>query len=125
MDFVESKIEFIDKVESFGRIVDESFGRIVNEENILDDTENISITDSDDIVDEFINTSNRSNTHLFFTNILNNQKIQINRNEYNLWLKKNYEDLKNIYYIIYNKYFLLNNVNLTFKDFTEFCYLYY
>ena len=85
-----------------------------NEVYIEDDTNN-------DLNLEKLNKVN----HLLFTNILNNKNIQQNREDYLKWLNNNYEELKNAYIMLYSKYFNLSSFNIKFKDFTEFCFLYY
>jgi hypothetical protein len=123
MDSVESKLEFIDNViDSVNDIDNYNSDKLNDDETIFIENE---ITSINDIDENLYNYNKNKNVHLFFTNIINNQKIQKNRKEYDTWLKNNYEHLKNIYYIIYDKYFLKNNVNLIFKDFCEFCFLYY
>jgi hypothetical protein len=78
----------------------------------------IEIEEIEEIVDELLINKSK---HLFFTNILNEQKKQKNRKEYLSWLNNNYEMLQSAYYILSSKYF--NNVN--FEKFSEFCFLYY
>lgn len=81
--------------------------------------------DCDVINDEIEELKLDKNKHLFFTNIMTSQIININRDKYKYWLNEYYEDLKNIYIKLYCKYFNLNNLNINFNKFTEFCYLYY
>ena len=81
--------------------------------------------DCDIINDEIEELKVKENKHLFLTNILNTQIININRNKYKYWLNENYDDLKNIYIKLYYSYFNTNSININFNKFTEFCYLYY
>jgi hypothetical protein len=60
----------------------------------------------------------------FFTNILNIQKENKIIKEYNSWLNKNYNELQSAFYIISKNYFdyIKLNREITFKEFTEFCF---
>lgn len=63
-------------------------------------------------------------SHLLLTdtiNIYNKNKI---KKEYENWLKENYDMLQSSFYIISNN-FLDSNKKITFKKFSEFCFLYY
>ena len=79
----------------------------------------------DDISNDLNLEKPNKESHLLFTNILNNKNIQQNREDYLKWLNNNYEELKNAYFMLYSKYFNLSSFNIKFKDFTEFCFLYY
>lgn len=63
--------------------------------------------------------------HLLLTNTIklyNKNKI---RKEYEIWLRENYDMLQSSFYIISNKFLGNCYKNITFKKFTEFCFLYY
>jgi hypothetical protein len=71
-------------------------------------------------------THKNNSQHLLLTttiNLYNKNKI---RKEYEIWLKKNYVMLQSSFYIISNK-FLDDSYKkkITFKKFSEFCFLYY
>ena len=64
-------------------------------------------------------------THLLLTNTIklyNKNKI---RKEYEIWLRENYDMLQSSFYIISNKFLGNCYKNITFKKFTEFCFLHY
>ena len=130
---VERKLEYQNALEDINFIYKENSDNMVSyEDNNLDIVnDSIKIIESD-ITDEILNVddelfskeidSDINNKHLLFTNIVNNQKKEINRKEYISWLNSNYELLQSAYYILSTKYF---NKNINFKNFSEFCFLYY
>ena len=136
---VESKLEYQNESEDINCIYKENIENIENIENMIsfEDNnlyllnDNIKLIETDitneilNVDDEFFSKeidSNINNKHLLFTNILTDQKKEINRKEYLSWLNSNYELLQSAYYILSTKYF---NKNINFEKFSEFCFLYY
>ena len=124
---VETKFEFNDTIED---VINGYINTEIDNDNkyfLIENNENegADIIESD-ITDEILNIDNSIETkHLTFTNIINNQKIQINRKKYISWLNDNYELLQSAFYIVSKKYLNNNNVKINFKEFVEFCFLYY
>jgi hypothetical protein len=124
---VESKLEYQNESEDINCIYKEN----IEDNNLYLLNDNIKLIETD-ITNEILNVddelfskeidSNINNKHLLFTNILNDQKKEINRKEYLSWLNSNYELLQSAYYILSTKYF---NKNINFEKFSEFCFLYY
>ena len=122
----ETKLEYIN---------DQELIEIVDNSLIQDNVENdLDIYINDEFIegcidelkdDEIININNiyLQNKNLLLTNILNKQKIQINRKKYLYWLNLNNELLKSAYYIISKKFFN-DKIKINFNIFTEFCFLY-
>ena len=133
---VESKLEYQNESEDINCIYKENIENIENmisfeDNNLYLLNDNIKLIETDitneilNVDDEFFSKeidSNINNKHLLFTNILNDQKKEINRKEYLSWLNSNYELLQSAYYILSTKYF---NKNINFEKFSEFCFLYY
>jgi hypothetical protein len=122
----ETKLEYINEQELI-----ETVDNSLIQDNIEND---IYIDINDDFTegcidelkdDEIININNiyLQNKHLLLTNILNEQKIQINRKKYLYWLNLNNELLKSAYYILSKKFFN-DKIKINFNIFTEFCFLY-
>jgi hypothetical protein len=130
---VESKLEYQNNSEDINCIYKENIENMISFEdnNLYLLNDNIKLIETD-ITNEILNVddelfskeidSNINNKHLLFTNILNDQKKEINRKEYLSWLNSNYELLQSAYYILSTKYF---NKNINFEKFSEFCFLYY
>ena len=130
---VESKLEYQNESEDINCIYKENIENMISFEdnNLYLLNDNIKLIETD-ITNEILNVddelfskeidSNINNKHLLFTNILNDQKKEINRKEYLSWLNSNYDLLQSAYYILSTKYF---NKNINFEKFSEFCFLYY
>jgi len=130
---VESKLEYQNESEDINCIYKENIENMISFEdnNLYLLNDNIKLIETD-ITNEMLNVddelfskeidSNINNKHLLFTNILNDQKKEINRKEYLSWLNSNYDLLQSAYYILSTKYF---NKNINFEKFSEFCFLYY
>ena len=127
---VESKLEYQNESEDINCIYKENVISF-EDNNLYLSNDDIKLIETD-ITNEILNVddelfsketnNNINNKHLLFTNILNDQKKEINRKEYLSWLNYNYELLQSAYYILYTKYF---NKNINFEKFSEFCFLYY
>jgi len=130
---VESKLEYQNESEDINCIYKENIENMISFEdnNLYLSNDNIKLIETD-ITNEILNVddelfskeinSSINNKHLLFTNILNNQKKELNRKEYISWLNSNYELLQSAYYILSTKYF---NNNINFEKFSEFCFLCY
>lgn len=125
MDIIEKNIDNLDIIENIDNIVNIDNIDDIYEADNLDNVIGIENVDCDVINDEIEELKVNKNKHLFFTNIMNMQIININRNKYRSWLNDHCDDLKNVYIKIYYSYFKMNNINIDFNKFTEFCYLYY
>lgn len=133
---VESKLEYQNELEIDNILLEDKSENLelVNEKSIETDiTHELLNIDyfCDESIEEICTKVNNSynidlpnNNHLLFTNILNEQKKEINRKHYLSWLKNNYELLQSAYYILSTKYFN-NNYDINFNKFSEFCFLYY
>ena len=99
--------------------------------NEINDLNNINVEDVNELEEiDGLETFHLSNLnerkHELITNVLNIQNKIKNRKEYEKWLNKNFDYLQSAFYIINSKYLdSVKNINITFKDFTEFCFLYY
>jgi len=140
MNIYNNILEYIDENEFIDVVDNSSLNNNISNENDsdidLDKYEDCIDVNIDELIEDCIdeynynneiinkNDINLENKHLLFTNILNEQKIQKNRKEYNNWLYNNYDMLKNAYYILSVKYFN-NKLQINFDLFTEFCFLYY
>jgi hypothetical protein len=132
---VESKLEYMEKHDILQdnneidndkiREIDDTLNDNILNENIVNWSDISQIVYDENIIDDIlINTNDiKSNTHLYFTNILSNQNINKSRKEYEKWMNDNSETLLNAFYIISNKYFN-ENIKINFKTFSQFCYLY-
>ena len=122
----ETKLEYINEQELI-EIVDNSLIQDNIENDLYIDTNDNFIEGCIDELkdDEIVNINNiyLQNKHLLLTNILNKQKIQINRKKYLYWLNLNNELLKTAYYILSKKFFN-DKIKINFNIFTEFCFLY-
>jgi len=132
---VDSKLEYQNELEIDNIILSEDKSENLdliyeNEKSIETDMtyEILNINESlcDESIDEefCLKVLNDKNKNLLFTNILNEQKKEINRKKYLRWLNDNYELLQSVYYILSTKYFN-NNYDINFNKFSEFCFLYY
>lgn len=119
---VESKLEYINEQELIDCIdISDTYDTI---QDIIIDTDNDKINTEELIDDTLLDIEkNIQSNHLHFTNILNEQKINICRKEYISWLNENYDMLQSAFYIVSNKYFS-DNIKIKFNTFTEFCFLY-
>ena len=70
-------------------------------------------------------THKNDTSHLLLTNTINLYNKNKIRKEYEKWLKENYEMLQSAFYIISNKFLDNGYKKITFKKFTEFCFLNY
>ena len=114
---VESKLEYINDQE-----LTDNLDTVEQTQDVIIETDIEKILNTDDLIydDSLIDIEkNTQSKHLPFTDILNKQKINICRKEYNLWMNENYEMLQSAFYIISNK-----NIKINFNTFTEFCFLY-
>ena len=110
---VESKLEYQNESEDINCIYKENVISF-EDNNLYLSNDDIKLIETD-ITNEILNVddelfskdtnNNINNKHLLFTNILNDQKKEINRKEYLSWLNYNYELLQSAYYILYTKYF--------------------
>ena len=132
---VDSKLEYQNELEIDNIILSEDKGENLdliyeNEKSIETDItyELLTVNESfcNDSIDEELcpKVLNDKNKNLLFTNILNEQKKEINRKQYLIWLNNNHELLQSAYYILSKKYFN-NNYDINFNKFSEFCFLYY
>lgn len=132
---VDSKLEYQNELEIDNIILSEDKSENLdliyeNEKSIENDMtcEILNINESlcDESIDELLcpKVLNDKNKNLLFTNILNEQKKEINRKQYLRWLNNNHELLQSAYYILSTKYFN-NNYDINFNKFSEFCFLYY
>ena len=118
---VESKLEYINEQE-----LTDNLDTVEQTQDVIIETDIEKILNTDDLIydDSLIDIEkNTQSKHLPFTDILNKQKINICRKEYNLWMNENYEMLQSAFYIISNKNFN-KNIKINFNTFTEFCFLY-
>ena len=118
---VESKLEYINEQE-----LTDNLDTVEQTQDVIIETDIEKILNTDDLIydDSLIDIEkNTQSKHLPFTDILNKQKINICRKEYNLWMNENYEMLQSSFYIISNKNFN-KNIKINFNTFTEFCFLY-
>ena len=118
---VESKLEYISEQE-----LTDNLDTVEQTQDVIIETDIEKILNTDDLIydDSLIDIEkNTQSKHLPFTDILNKQKINICRKEYNLWMNENYEMLQSAFYIISNKNFN-KNIKINFNTFTEFCFLY-
>ena len=118
---VESKLEYINDQE-----LTDNLDTVEQTQDVIIETDIEKILNTDDLIydDSLIDIEkNTQSKHLPFTDILNKQKINICRKEYNLWMNENYEMLQSAFYIISNKNFN-KNIKINFNTFTEFCFLY-
>jgi hypothetical protein len=105
----------------------------INEEfkslHLVSDNEEIYENEITEDEIEYIETNNKKyitnkNSQLF-TSVLNiNNEIKFQK-EYNKWLNQNYNELQSMFYILDKKYLCSMKLqrNITFREFTEFCFL--
>lgn len=97
-----------------------NFENETNEESI-ENNYDLSDTDADVF---YYNKIDKSVDRLFFTKVLNINRENLTNSQYSSWLNNNYKDLESAFYIICTKYLNTMNLNrnITFKEFTEFCF---
>lgn len=97
-----------------------NFENETNEESI-ENNYDLSDTDADAF---YYNKIDKSVDRLFFTKVLNINRENLTNSQYSSWLNNNYKDLESAFYIICTKYLNTMNLNrnITFKEFTEFCF---
>jgi|LakMenEpi03Aug12_release.lakeMendotaPanAssembly.Ray.scaffolds.fasta_scaffold43378_4 hypothetical protein len=122
------QISEIDEIEDINNIkyIIQIKKEIDNENNFSDIIKNYNFNQKNlNKISKDYNNKYYNNNDTILTNIIKTQKINENRKCYEKWLVENYEHLQNVFYIINLKYLNNKNINLKFKDFTEFCFLYY
>ena len=97
-----------------------NFDNETNEENI-ENNYYLSDTDTDTL---YCNKVDKSVDRLLFTKVLNINRENFTNYQYTRWLNENYKELESASYIICTKYLNIMNLNrnITFKEFTEFCF---